>query len=240
MSDDKEDLLSLFDQYSDLMSPTLAWLSTGITIVINEASPEGISAETTLHFNSSQQQHWSTQVPTCQSYHNSFSTPQELKLLQSNKCTVTSSSCTDVGPIWQCYLTFKLGNKYFTDKVIFLSDLHKDLVLRLNWQFNYKIGCNWNINGHQYMVHNINYLYTSIALKVTKPIIWNAGAFYLQSRSVSVITIQAPRELDPQHIYELTFSDDLPYGLISLSVDHKVKYEYPKLLSIPVLNNVIQ
>ena len=27
------------------MSPTLAWLSTGIAIVINEASSEGISAE---------------------------------------------------------------------------------------------------------------------------------------------------------------------------------------------------
>ena len=39
-----EDLLILFDQYSNVMSPTLDWLSTDIASVINEAFLKGISA----------------------------------------------------------------------------------------------------------------------------------------------------------------------------------------------------
>ena len=51
------------------------------------------------------------------------SLPQKLKLLKSNTCTVTSASGTDLGPIGQCYLTFKLSKKSFTDKFIVLWHL---------------------------------------------------------------------------------------------------------------------
>ena len=44
----------------------------------------------------------------------------------------------------------------------------------------------------------------------TKPIIHNAGAFFLQPRGISVITVQTPTELNTQHIYTPHASDDLP------------------------------
>ena len=66
------------------------------------------------------------------------SLPQKPKLLKLNTCAITSTSGTDLGPIGQCYLKFKLGNKY----------LILDLILGLNWLLNYNIGCHWNINGH--------------------------------------------------------------------------------------------
>ena len=59
------------------------------------------------------------------------------------------------------------------------------------------------------MTRDNNYICTSILLKVTKPIVQTAEEFYLQPRSVSVITVQAPTELKPQHKYELTTSDTL-------------------------------
>ena len=90
------------------------------------------------------------------------------------------------------------------DKFIILLDSHRDVILGLNWQFNYKIGSNFKINGHHYMTHNSNYLCTSIPLEVTKHIIQNEGAFSLQSRCVSIITVQAPTELKSQHMYMLT------------------------------------
>ena len=49
---DEEDLLNLFDQYSDLMSPSSDWLSTDVAIIINEASIEGISV--TYHITAQQ------------------------------------------------------------------------------------------------------------------------------------------------------------------------------------------
>ena len=40
----EEDLLSLFNQYSDSMSPNSDWLATKDEVIINEVSVEGISA----------------------------------------------------------------------------------------------------------------------------------------------------------------------------------------------------
>ena len=85
------------------------------------------------------------------------SLPQKPKLLKPNAYTVTTARCTALGPIGKGYPTVRLGNKYFINKLMILQDLHRDLILGLNWQFNYKIGCIWNINEHQGMTHNNNY-----------------------------------------------------------------------------------
>ena len=88
------------------------------------------------------------------------------------------------------------------------------------------------------MTHNKCFLCTRIPFEATKPIIQNAGAFHLQPKCVSIITVQAPTELKPQHIYELSTSDDLSDGLIPLAVNHKVNHKNPKLLNIHVLNTL--
>ena len=60
-------------------------------------------------------------------YHNFLdSLSQKPKLLKSNTCKVTSASDTDSEPIGQYYLTFKLGNNYFTGKFIVIHDLSRD------------------------------------------------------------------------------------------------------------------
>ena len=61
----------------------------------------------------------------------------------------------------------------------------------------------------------------------SKPITCNVGAFYLQPRSISVIMIQTPTDLNTQCIYALN---------TSLAVYHKINHKYPKSLSIPILN----
>ena len=48
----------------------------------------------------------------------------------------------------------------------------------------------------------------------TKPIIHNVGAFYLQPRSIPVITVQMPTELNTQHIYALDTSNYLALVLL--------------------------
>ena len=86
--------------------------------------------------------------------------------------------------------------------------------------------------------HFKKYLCTNTASPDTKPITHNAGALHLQLRNMSVITIQAPSELNIQHIYQLNTSDFLPSGLIRLAVDHRIHQKYPKLLSVPIHNTV--
>ena len=153
---DEEDLLNLFNQYPDVMSSISDWLFKDIDVIINEASSEGISAEYSI----TMQQYTSTVLfethvnvsVMSQKFFNTL--PQKPKLLKPNACTVTLASGTDLGPIGQCNLTFRLWNKCFTDKFIIFWDLHWDLITGLNWQINYKIGWNLNITRHQYMTNN--------------------------------------------------------------------------------------
>ena len=103
----------------------------------------------------------------------------------------------------------------------------KSLILGLNGQWNYIIGCNWDASDQQYITNNNKFLCTSqqyithnkflctsTVSSNTEPIICNAGILHLPLRSISVIALQAPIELNTQHIYQLNTSDDLPSGLI--------------------------
>ena len=82
------------------------------------------------------------------------------------------------------------------------------------------------------MTHNNNCLFTSKTSTVTKPKVQNARAFYLQAKSILIITVQVPAELKPQYIYQLRTSDNLSLGIIPLAVDHKISHNYPNLLNI--------
>ena len=55
----------------------------------------------------------------------------------------------------------------------------------------------------------------------------------LPARSISVISVQVPTELNTKHLYQMGVTDDLPSGIIPLAVDHKINHKYPKLLKIP-------
>ena len=61
------------------------------------------------------------------------------------------------------------------------------------------------------------------------------GGLHLQTRRISVITVQIPVELKTQHIYQLNAGDYLLLCLIPLAVDHRIHHKYPKMLSIPIL-----
>ena len=73
-------------------------------------------------------------------------------------------------------------------------------------------------------------------MTITKPIVWNAGALYLQPRDLWIIAVQAPTEIKPQYIYELNTNDDLQSDLIPLAVDHRINHKCPKLSNIPILS----
>ena len=84
------------------------------------------------------------------------------------------SACgANLGPIGQCDLKFRLGNKQFMDRFIILQDLQRNLILGLNWQHNYRIGCHWKVNGQQYIRHKIKFLCTSTSSSNTEATIYS-------------------------------------------------------------------
>ena len=69
-----------------------------------------------------------------------------------------------------------------------------------------------------------------------EPIICNSGSVMLPPRSILVISVKAPTELNTRHLHQLDATDNLQPGVIPLAVDHKINHKYPKLLRISLLN----
>ena len=92
------------------------------------------------------------------------------------------------------------------------------------------------INGHQYMVHDSNYLCNSIPSKGKKP--YHLKGMSILPTTQKCVSYHSPikREFKPKHIYELNTSNDLPDQVIPIAVDHSINHKYPILLNTPVLN----
>ena len=58
----------------------------------------------------------------------------------------------------------------------------------------------------------------------------------LPPRNVSIISVQAPMDLNTRHLYQLNATDNLPPGIIPMAVDLKIDHKYPKLLCITLLS----
>ena len=79
------------------------------------------------------------------------SLPQTPQLLKVCIYKVMSASRANLGPVGQCDFIFRLGNKQLIDRFTVLHDLHSNIILGLNWQCNFRTGCNWNVNGQQHI-----------------------------------------------------------------------------------------
>ena len=86
------------------------------------------------------------------------------------------------------------------------------------------------------MTHNNEFLGTSTASSNMEPIVLNARALTLPPRSIYIISGLAPTELNTKHLYQLDAADDLPSGIISLAMYHKIDHRQQKLLKISLLN----
>ena len=101
------------------------------------------------------QQYCSTQVLICKSYHKKLSLCCKSWNYWYQIQYINIASDTDLGPIGKCYLISMLELR--TDQFIALQDLWRNLILELKWQYNYKIGCNLNINEWT-LNHNTQHL----------------------------------------------------------------------------------
>ena len=69
-----------------------------------------------------------------------------------------------------------------------------------------------------------------------KPIVWNGGALTLPPRRISVISVQAPTELNMKHLYQLYTANDPLTGIIILAVNHKIYHKCPKSPKVSLPN----
>ena len=127
---EEDDLMKLFDQFSSLMSPVSDWLELDTAIIINEASLQGkrVTYQVTIQtlITTALLDTWANIPVVLKKFFRSLAqTPQLLKVYMHK---VTSASGANLGPVGQCDIIFRLGNKQFFDRFIVVQDLQRNLI----------------------------------------------------------------------------------------------------------------
>ena len=71
-----------------------------------------------------------------------------------------------------------------------------------------------------------------------KQLVITKGQCTLQGRSITWISIKAPRNLQINILFEITFDRQLPKGLIPLDVLYNIQNKQPQEMLVPLLNTV--
>ena len=163
-----------------------------------------------------------------------------VKLLKHDDTIIVTASGSNLGPVGQCYLTFKLGKKTFTDKIYILWNLEWGVILGLRWIKNYCIVFYWNISGQHYLQCNMEYQCTSLPQSKTSSIVCYASTVCITPKSVAIIPVKVSVVLNKKKLCHLVGNDSVPEGLISWDVSHRVNHKHPKNFLIPVLNSKME
>ena len=165
-----------------------------------------------------------------------FSTlQQQLNVIPTNR-KVVSAEGDSLGPIGEVHIKFKIGNIVFHDRFIILNSLQCDIILRLPWQQNYRIGCTWNREGKHFVTIKNQFLVLSIAPHILWQLARPKGQCTLQHRAVIWISIQTPRTLDTNSLFKIGLDWQLPKGIVPLDVLHNINHKQPHELLIPILD----
>ena len=126
---------------------------------------------------------------------------------------------------------------------VILNNLQRDIILRLPWQCNYRIGCTWNREGKHLLTSKNKFLALSLTLQSPNQLIKTKGHCILQSRSITWISVKTPRNIQANNLLEVTFNRQLPKGLIPLDVLHSIEHKLSQkmlILLLNVMNTVIK
>ena len=160
---------------------------------------------------------------------------QHVKLLLTSR-KIASADGNSLGPIGEVHLKFKLGKIVFNNVFVILNNLQRDIILRLTWQCNYRIGCMWNREGKHLLNIKNKFLALSLTSQSPRQLIKTKGQCTLQSRSITWISVKTPRNIQANNSLEITFDRQLRKGLIPLDVLHSIKHKQPHEMLIPLLN----
>ena len=161
---------------------------------------------------------------------------QHVKLLPTTRKVSFCRWFNSLGPINEVHLKFTVGKIDFNDVFVILNNLHRDIILRLPWQHNYRIGCTWNRQDKHLLTIKNKFLALSLTSQSPNQVIKTKGQCTLQSRSITWISVKTPRNIQVNNLLEITFNRQLPKGLIPLDVLHSIEQKQPQEMLIPLLN----
>ena len=133
-------------------------------------------------------------------------------------------------------ITCSIGKFIFTDEFAVIDGMVSDMLLGIKWEYRYNIHTGWTRNGNHYISRGKHdFIVESKNRLKTHPIIKTKGKVELNPESITLIEIQAPRDIVGNRKYKLNSEGYLAQGIIPLDLVHSFD-KTPRNLYIPILN----
>ena len=111
-----------------------------------------------------------------------------------------------------------------------------DMLLGIKWEHRYNIHTGWTRNGNNYVSRGKHdFIAESINRLKTHPIVKTKGKVELNPESITLIEVQAPRDIIGNRKYKLNPEGYLAQSIIPLDLVHSFD-KTPRTLYIPILN----
>ena len=111
-----------------------------------------------------------------------------------------------------------------------------DMLFGIRWEHRFNIHTGWTQTGSHYIAQGKhNFIAESINKLKVYPIIKTKGKITLKPESISIVEVQAPRDISGNKKYQLNPKAYLPQGIIPLDLIHSFE-KMPRTLKLPFLN----
>ena len=133
-------------------------------------------------------------------------------------------------------ITCTIGKFTFTEEFAVIDGMVSDMLLGIKWEHRYNIHTGWTRNGSHYISRGKHdFIAESMHRIKMHPIIKMKGKVELNPESITLIEVQAPRDIIGNRKYQLNPEGYLAQGIIPLDLVHSFD-KTPRTLYIPILN----
>ena len=135
-------------------------------------------------------------------------------------------------------ITCSVGKFTFTEEFAVIDGMVSDMLLGIKWEHRYNIHTGWTWNGNHYISRGKHdFIAESMNRLKTHPIVKTKGKVELDPESITLIKVQAPRDIIGNRKYKLNPEGYLAQGIIPLDLVHSFD-KMPRTLYIPILNTL--
>ena len=133
-------------------------------------------------------------------------------------------------------ITCLIGKFTFMEEFAVIDGMVSDMLFGIKWEHKFNIHTGWTQHGNHYISRGKhNFIAKSMNRLKTDPIIKTKGKVKLNSESIAIVEVQAPRDIIGNRKYQLNPEGYLPQGIIPLDLIHSFD-KTPRTLYVPILN----
>ena len=137
-------------------------------------------------------------------------------------------------PVGECFIQLQIGKKTFKDRVIVIDSLKHNYILGQVLHRTNRFSTGYSTTWRHYITINSKIIAQAISQTINSPVLKMKGKILLSLMCICIVGIKTPTFQNTKNLLELSFDTfQLPEGVISLDVVHRVDHKTPQSLNIP-------